>query len=87
MQHIPYSRNIGYGTQFLRKSWRLDLISRQDHIDCLCQLVKWFSEDVSFEQLMAELSEEDRTPEAFAQLQAAYYVHTGIDPLSGGPLA
>ena len=59
--------------------------SGQVRIACLCQLVKWFGTDLSFEQLMYECGEAERTPEAFAELQAAYYIHTGVDPLGAHP--
>ena len=77
---------VGTVSQILREGSREGIIPTGPvRVACLCQLIKWFSSDLSFEQLMDECGDAERTPEAFAELQAAYYIHTGIDPLGAHP--
>lgn len=52
----------------------------------VCAMMKWHGEDkrMTFEFAVSLVDEWERTPEDFEQLQSAYYVHFGDDPLCVG---
>ena len=53
-------------------------------VSAACALMKWCSEDarVTFELIVGEVDDHERTLEALECLQSSYYIHFGVDPLT-----
>ena len=68
----------------LRDGKRAGPMAGSAQVSAACALMKWCSEDVrmSFELIVGEVDDHERTPEALERLQSSYYIHFGVDPLT-----
>lgn len=69
--------------EMLRDGKECGAMSGAAQISAVCALMKWCGEDarVSFEFVVNEVDEWERTPEALDRLHSAYYLRFGVDPL------
>jgi hypothetical protein len=69
--------------ELLRDGKECGAMSGAAQIYAICALMKWCGEDalVSFEFVVSEVDECERTPEALDRLHSAYYLRFGVDPL------
>ena len=67
----------------LRDGKECGAMSGAAQVSAVCALMKWCGEDdrVTFEFVVNEVDEWERTPEALDRLHSAYYLHFGVDPL------
>ena len=69
--------------EMLRDGKECGAMSGAAQISAVCALMKWCGEDerVSFEFVVNEVDEWERTPEGLDRLHSAYYLRFGVDPL------